>query len=356
MVRGRNREIDICKGILTVTMILCHCIQFFGFEEQGVQKILVNVINLTTFSGFLFCFGFVSNLAYYENRNFKTSAVKLEKNAVRLLVAFYVSGIAYMAFVEDKIFRWDFITEILLLKRYPGWSEFLASFAAMMLAGILLYPVLKRVNGWVVAAVAVISGAACFLPYASIHNSWLALFAGSRDFTTFPILQYMVFFAAGAWISRKRIWWKPQILAVVLVISLPCIIQFIRDGYLPERFPPSIFYIAGGSLFVYLDYLIAGGLERLREKTRILEAVSGCLERCGRASLHYLLLSNLLIFALDGSSFSFRSGAYAFGAFAVILLLISYLHQLRNEGKKNNERPETDPAISTGAGGSASGK
>ena len=62
MTRGRNREIDICKGILTVTMILGHCIQFFGFEEQGVQKILVNVINLTTFSGFLFCFGFVSNL------------------------------------------------------------------------------------------------------------------------------------------------------------------------------------------------------------------------------------------------------------------------------------------------------
>ena len=61
----------------------------------------------------------------------------MAKNALRLLVAFYVSGIAYMAFVEDKIFRWDFITEILLLKRYPGWSEFLASFAAMMAVGIL---------------------------------------------------------------------------------------------------------------------------------------------------------------------------------------------------------------------------
>lgn len=333
MTRGRNREIDICKGILTVTMILCHCIQFFGYEEQGVQKILVNVINLTTFSGFLFCFGFVSNLAYYENRSFRVSAWKLAKNAVRLLVAFYVSGIAYMAFVEDKIFRWDFITEILLLKRYPGWSEFLASFAAMMAVGILLYPLLKRVNGWIVAGIAIISGAACFLPYGEIHNSWLALFAGSWDYTTFPILQYMIYFAAGAWISRKRLWWKPQILAVVLVISLPCIIQFVTEGYLPDRFPPSIFYIAGGSLFVYADYLISGGLEKLRDKNRVAEAISGYLERCGKASLHYLLLSNLLIFALDGSSFSFRSKMYAYGAFLMILLLISYLHQLRNEGK-----------------------
>ena len=197
MAGERNRSVDICKGILTVTMILGHCIQFFGFEEEGLQKILVNVINLTTFSGFLFCFGFVGNLAYYENRTFRRSAWKLAKNAARLLIAFYVSGIAYMAFVEDKIFRWDFITEILLLKRYPGWSEFLASFAAMMAAGILLYPLMKRMNGWILAGIAVVSGAACFLPYGEIHNSWLALLAGSWDFTTFPILQYLVYFAAG---------------------------------------------------------------------------------------------------------------------------------------------------------------
>ena len=120
---------------------------------------------------------------------------------------------------------------------------------------------------------------------------------------------------------------------MVLAVSLPCIVQFVTEGYLPDRFPPSVFYIAGGSLFVYLDYLIAGGLERIGKKNRAAEAVSGYLERCGRASLHYLLLSNLLIFALDGSSFSFRSRAYTYGAFLAILLLISYLNQLRNEKK-----------------------
>ena len=43
------------KGLLTLAMILCHCLQFFGKEDAGIEKILVNVINLTTFSGFLFC-------------------------------------------------------------------------------------------------------------------------------------------------------------------------------------------------------------------------------------------------------------------------------------------------------------
>ena len=87
MGTGRRREIDICKGILTVTMILCHCIQFFGNETEGVQKILADVINLATFSGFLFCFGYVSDIAYYR-KEWKESAGKMLKNAVRLLAAF----------------------------------------------------------------------------------------------------------------------------------------------------------------------------------------------------------------------------------------------------------------------------
>ena len=52
--KERNQEIDIMKGLLTLAMILCHCLQFFGKEDAGIEKILVNVINLTTFP--VFCF------------------------------------------------------------------------------------------------------------------------------------------------------------------------------------------------------------------------------------------------------------------------------------------------------------
>ena len=37
-MNARKREIDIQKGMLTVAMMLCHCIQFFGKEEYGLQK------------------------------------------------------------------------------------------------------------------------------------------------------------------------------------------------------------------------------------------------------------------------------------------------------------------------------
>ena len=97
---------------------------------------------------------------------------------IRLLLAFYISGLAYMAFKEQKIFRKDFIREVLTLRRYPGWSEFLASFAAVLLVGALLLPALRKTNGWVVIGAAVVSLASCFIPYEKITNPWLALFTG----------------------------------------------------------------------------------------------------------------------------------------------------------------------------------
>ena len=119
------------------------------------------------------------------------------RNVFRILIAFYISGIAYVAFVEGKIFRWKFVTEVLLLKKYPGWSEFLASFAAVLLVGIFIYPLMRRMNTIMFVGVACISCMACYIPYDRVHNSWLALLAGSRDYITFPVLQYAVFFAAG---------------------------------------------------------------------------------------------------------------------------------------------------------------
>ena len=167
--KERNQEIDIMKGLLTLAMILCHCLQFFGKEDAGIEKILVNVINLTTFSGFLFCFGFVCCLAYFQGDT-RRGIVHMLRNMIRLLLAFYISGLAYMAFKEQKIFRKDFIREVLTLRRYPGWSEFLASFAAVLLVGALLLPALRKTNGWVVVGAAAVSLASCFIPYEKITN------------------------------------------------------------------------------------------------------------------------------------------------------------------------------------------
>lgn len=327
---GRRREIDILKGILTVTMILCHSIQFFGVEKDLIQGMLVNVINLTTFSGFIFCFGYVGELAYFQ-KSWGKAAKKMGKNILRILIAFYLSGIAYVALVEGKIFRTDFIREVLFLKKYPGWSEFLVSFSAMLLLGILCYPLFKKVDGKILILWVLLSGGLCFLPYDKISNSWMALFVGSRHFVTFPVLQYSFFFAAGIWFCRNKIRWKWQLLVLCACLEIPCFYCYMTTGYLPERFPVSVQYLFGGCLFVYLYYLLACFLEKLQ--IGLVKKAIGYFERVGAESLYYLLFSNLLIFALDCSNFSFRSVGYGYIYFVVILLVIGYFRHILSAGK-----------------------
>lgn len=323
----RQREIDIMKGILTVTMILCHSIQFFGVEKDPVQGTLVNFINLATFPGFVFCFGYVGNTAYFM-KGWQEGARKMGKNALRILVAFYLSGIAYVALVEGKIFRVDFMKEVILLQKYPGWSEFLASFAAVLLVGMILFPVFRNMNGKIFACAALISGLACFIPYELVHNSWLALLIGSQHYKTFPVVQYGIFFAAGIWFNRKQIRWKWQVLAVCACLEIPCLYCYVMAGRLPERFPVSIWYLCGGFLLVYLYYLLSCFLEKMQ--SGVWRRPVDYLERVGADSLYYLLFSNLLIFALDCSKFSFRSVGYGYVYFIVILFVVRYFEKICN--------------------------
>ncbi len=330
IIIGRKREIDILKGLLTVTMILCHSIQFFGEEQNMVQGLLVNFINLATFPGFVFCFGYAGNLAYFQG-DWGKGVNKMGKNALRILMAFYISGIAYVALVEDKIFRVDFIMEVLLLRKYPGWSEFLASFAAMLLVGILFFPLFRKMNGKILACMALVSGLACFIPYDLVGNSWLALFVGSGHYVTFPVVQYGIFFAAGIWLCRKKIRWDWRLFAVCVCLAMPCLYFYVMTGYMPQRFPLSVWYLCGGGLLVYLYYLLSCRAERAQ--FILVKQIAAWLERIGADSLYYLLFSNLLIFALDSSHFSFRSVWYAYIYFIIILLVISYFKHISFHGK-----------------------
>ena len=88
-------------------------------------------------------------------------------------------------------------------------------------------------------------------------------------------------------------------------------------------------------MIVYGYYLISAGVERVREKYKIFGQIAAWLEKVGKASLYYLLLSNIFLFALDGSHFSFRSEGYAYAFFVIVILVISYLEWLRDGKKKS---------------------
>ncbi len=327
MSTKRNREIDIMKGLLAMAMILCHCIQFFGNEGEGIQKLLADMINLTTFSGFLFCFGYVCDLAYYR-KSFRKAAWKMSKNVIRMLVAFYISGIAYIALAERKAYTLERVTDILLLKVYPGWSEFLASFAAALMVGIILYPLMKKMNGKMFTAILVISLVSCeLMPYWLIHNPHLALLFGSYDYITFPVLEYGVFFAAGVWFSRCKISWNKKTFLGALIIGIPFIVYYVIAGWLPGRFPPDILFICGGIIGVHLYRMISVALERMAKGSALIDRLADAIANVGQSSLFYLLMSNLLIFALEGSKFVYPNPVMAFVYYIIIMYLIYYFRK-----------------------------
>ena len=97
MEQKREKYIDLLKAILTLNMILTHTFQLIlgtDIRPININNRIIIYINLTTFSGFLFCFGYSSYIAYIC-KDKKEVRLKLIRNIIKLLFAFYISGISY---------------------------------------------------------------------------------------------------------------------------------------------------------------------------------------------------------------------------------------------------------------------
>ncbi len=257
----RVRRIDILKGILTLQMILAHCIQFYvDLGRNPVALHISDYINLTTFSGFLFCFGYASHLAYFR-KEWKETAGRIFKNALRLLAAFYISSFCYVVFVEKIPLRLDLALEILLLKRLAGWSEFLFSFALVMLLAGILFPLHQEKCKWGLPVMAALSILTCLVlqpgtgRFIAVDKGSGASFAGSLaggiEGAYFPVIPYGIYFLAGIWFARKQAGFRKIIFALACVGTLWHTIDYlwISDGQ-PSRFPLSFSFLAGGAFCI----------------------------------------------------------------------------------------------------------
>lgn len=328
----RDPSVDVLKGILVLQMVLCHCIQFFGKDSAPVQRQICDYINLTTFSGFLFAFGFGCQYAYFS-KSFRTAALRMARTAAKCLLAFYLSSICYIAFVEYDYYDPRVFRQVFLLQKYAGWSEFLASFFGVMLLALVLFFVFQRMNGYLLAGVGGFSLALTFLPYDRIHHPWAALFIGSTDYTTFPVLQYLFYFAAGVYLCRRKggKGWIPA--AVAVLLSLPEVWCYGTTGYLSMRFPPDWRYVFGASAVVYFYYLISRRLCAEQKSVRAVAALRNVLSQLGKNAVFYLLFSNLLIFSFAGSNFKMKKISFAV-EFYVLLMLAAWFCQHLIKGER----------------------
>ena len=296
---GRAADLDLLKTLLVWGMITAHCIQLLAFRPKPPALVISDVINLITFSGFMFAFGLGVGLSKRD----KSWSQRLWP-VLLLLLATWVSELAFTTLVDKKQLTPDLLVPLFTLSRLYGWSEFLASFTVLYLVIAVARPLLVRV-----ATNPIFLGIAILLCFAS---TWivvsqdiplLATIVGTTNFASFPLLAYLPWFLVGIAFGRDRL--RPNridwLLATVATAAFVYVL-WRQGGELPGRFPPTILWVVGPALPVLL-YLVAS--RALAGNGRVPQLVLAP----GRHVLASLLLSNLIIFGLR-YAVGYRLGAW----------------------------------------------
>ena len=293
-----DKSIDRIRGFLVIIMVYAHVLQFFGNAgAYPAIEWITQTINVLVFPTFVFCFGRSAAMAYLQ-KPFKQAAPKLMKTALIMYGVFVLSGLGYRVLVDQSAFNALTVNKVLLLSDMPGWSEFLAGFAAYAVTVLVLFVPLKWLSTRLVPSL--IAGAAClllcFLPYDLITSKQAGLFIGSSTFACFPVLQYAPYMLAGIyWQTTKkhgRVWSLIGLAATVIGV-----VYTLVNG-LPTRFPPSLPWVLLTGAF---PPVMSFAMAKITKVPSVLAPADGWLCNMGRRSLFYLLASNLTIFALAGS-------------------------------------------------------
>ena len=346
----RNRAIDYEKGIIVAFMVLCHVLQFFGKPDMyPAQDVIMLIVNFMAFPTFVFAYGRSTAVAYLS-RSWKEAASRMLKSALRSYAAFVISGVSYLVLCAGEKFSDEIVLDVLTFEAVPGWSEFLAAFAAFGLVATVLFPLMKKMaqNGRLTLIVSALCFAGVLVPYRMIGDNRLGLLIGTRKYGCFPVMQYMPFFLAGIYtgvngMPNRKIW-----LAMPAAASVLAGVYLIVFGT-PRRFPPSLMWLLLPCLMIVLLDRGAEWINRAANRRMWVKNVMSPIGSMGMNSLFYLLVSNIVIFAVsrmgtlptcgaDGMfPFSLEQGSTIWALFwtLAMLLVIGFLTGLiRKESRK----------------------
>lgn len=293
----RAVAIDYFKSYLVIGMVLAHTVALLYHDTNNLTgkllHALVVLINLISFSGFFFCFGFV-NYKVYITRTWPEVKIKLAQNALRILAAYYLSAFSAAILLSNFKLENDRFLRILFFTEMPAYSEFLLAFFLVTAFTLVLFKALKRAVEvpwimWTIIAISILS--TVFIPYQLIHNNQAGLLIGGRNFIGFPVLQYLCYFLAGIMFAKNNLKVGPKMLLLSLLISLPFFLSILVNHHLPTRFPPGILWVTGPAFLLCVYYAFSLKSESwFGRANRILPI--------GHQTLLYLILSNIFIFAL----------------------------------------------------------
>lgn len=328
----RDRSIDLLKGTLVIGMIYAHIMSFFSHLPYFaiIVKLFINVI---TFSGFLFCFGYVCQLSYFH-KTINTVYKKLLNNFFKMIVAFYISAIFYRFLTTDN-FGLNNILNIIFLFDIPTLSEFLIAFALINLVTIPLFGTFKsiiknKIMFWIIISLLLLT---TFFPYELVTTKQIGLLIGTTKFYAFPILQYMPFYLLGMYFAAYKINYNIYIFIGSIFSSLIYILYIIIYHDNPVRFPPSIFFILAPMFYLYMFYLFFKVL--IQKKVSI-----SLLELMGKNVLYYLLFSNILIFIFKLRIIKLNLDLNIINSLLVLIIVLGLITYFILISTKNNIKNE----------------
>lgn len=302
----RDRSIDVGRGLLVILMVYAHMLQFFADAQIfPLAGRLIEAANLTVFPTFVFYFGVTAVLAYL-GKPYRRALPGMAKTALRAYGAFVLSGVGFRVLRENVTFGPGTVRRVLQLKDIPGWSEFLIAFAGYALVLMVLFQLLRRMADkplWALGAGALCLLGTVVIPYSRVESVHLALFIGGRQFSYFPVLQYMPYFLAGMVYARGSKGVRLALLGMAVLGTAAGGIYTAMAG-LPGRFPPSLAWVVFSGLNVAAVVLAGRGLCMAAGSgwRMAFEAICRMLAHLGSRSLYYLLGSNLVIFTLAGKN------------------------------------------------------
>lgn len=312
--KPRQRALDVMKAILIIGMICAHTFALVaGTQARTASQDYRELINLVSFSGFLFCFGYAAQVAYFSG---KPDLKRIYRPAVRTLSAYYISAFAYLFFVERNYFVNVWLLVISLSSPVP-YSEFLLAFGLTLGLSALLYRpiqfILERPRDFALTLLALLL--TTFLPTAGIRTAQIALLIGGAA-ASFPVLQYFPLFLMGMYAARHNL--RPPVWIGLAGAAAFLVYRYANLGPV-QRFPPNLAWILGSASFSLTWYAAARLIDRWDLPARLLSTL-------GENALFYLLASNILIFAFAGS---IRSVQFSVTTTALITLgILATIHFL----------------------------
>jgi hypothetical protein len=282
----RSQALDLLKTMLIVGMVATHVIQLVSRSMPAWTNAFADVINLLTFSGFLFAFGLGLGLSRGDPR----SLAQRLRPAVLLLLAAYISSFAFATLVDREPVTIKLILDIVTLRRLFGWSEFLATFAVLYLLLAVARPLLiaTAIRPWALAVASLLCMASTMIV---LDAGWpiIPTLLGTTRFASFPLLPYLPWLLFGIAMGRRDdvpIW-------LFVVAAVPTAAFYFvahTSGQLPERFPPTALWILGPAWLILVYWQVTRAIGRW--------TLPSWMVLPGRHVLSFLLLSNLALFTV----------------------------------------------------------